>query len=216
MAGPWVLAIDTAGDACAVGLLGPGVALARRAAMAKGQAEALFPMIAAVLAEAGVGYDALGRIVVCTGPGMFTGVRIGVAAARGLALGTGAPAVGVSRFEAMATQAMAALPPGARVAVCLTGRGGGVDWQGFAGDQPLGPPEGMPPGGPGGGFDALAGSGAPADTRLPHLVPDDAVDPLVLARLGLDRELGARPAPLYLRGPDAELPRDPAPTVLAR
>ncbi len=55
--------------------------------MGRGHAEHLFPMIDKVLARAGVGYEGVGRIAVCTGPGSFTGVRIGVAAARGIALG---------------------------------------------------------------------------------------------------------------------------------
>lgn len=99
--------------------------------MTRGHAEALFPMIDAVLAEAGAEMSDLTRIGVCTGPGSFTGIRVGVAAARGLALGCGIPAVGISRFEALSTGGGA---------VRLPGRKGVVYVQEFDGDKPSGDP----------------------------------------------------------------------------
>ena len=70
--------------------------------MEKGQAERLMPLISELLAEAGVVLADVTAIAVGTGPGNFTGVRIAVAAARGLALGLGVPAIGVTRLEALA------------------------------------------------------------------------------------------------------------------
>ena len=70
--------------------------------MDRGQAERLLPMLEEMLAEAGVGWRDLDGIGVVTGPGNFTGVRLAVAAARGLALALGIPAVGVTVFEALA------------------------------------------------------------------------------------------------------------------
>lgn len=70
--------------------------------MQKGQAERLFPLLEELLAHAGVGWRDLAALGVGIGPGNFTGVRISVAAARGLALSLGVPAVGVSTLEAMA------------------------------------------------------------------------------------------------------------------
>lgn len=70
--------------------------------MARGQAERLIPLIEEILAEAGVSWRNLTRIGVGTGPGNFTGIRISVSAARGLALGLEIPAIGVSAFEALA------------------------------------------------------------------------------------------------------------------
>ena len=93
-----ILAIDTSAGQCAVATADDPVVLAEaREAMERGHAERLFPMIEAALALYPL---PLTLIAVCTGPGSFTGLRIGVAAARGLALGHGIPAVGVTRFAA--------------------------------------------------------------------------------------------------------------------
>ena len=70
--------------------------------MTRGQAERLFPMIDDLLSQAGVSWPEIGLIGVGTGPGNFTGIRISVAAARGLALSLGIPAIGVTTFEALA------------------------------------------------------------------------------------------------------------------
>jgi tRNA threonylcarbamoyl adenosine modification protein YeaZ len=101
-----ILALDTAGENCAVALAttgddGPSVLAARTEAIGRGHAERLTPMIGEALAEAGLAYGDLERIAVTTGPGSFTGTRIGVAAARGLALALGIPAVGVSVLDAL-------------------------------------------------------------------------------------------------------------------
>ncbi len=100
-----ILALDTAGENCAVALAraGDGLhVLARRCeTIGRGHAERLMPMIGEALAEAGLGYGDLQRIVVTTGPGSFTGTRIGVAAARALALALSVPAVGVSVLDAL-------------------------------------------------------------------------------------------------------------------
>lgn len=100
-----ILALDTAGENCAVALAKAGDGkslLARRSeTIGRGHAERLMPMIGEVLAEASLTYADLERIAVATGPGSFTGTRIGVAAARGLALALGIPAVGVSVLDAL-------------------------------------------------------------------------------------------------------------------
>ncbi len=106
-----ILALDTAGENCAVALAraGDGLhVLARRCeTIGRGHAERLMPMIGEALAEAGLGYGDLQRIVVTTGPGSFTGTRIGVAAARALALALSVPAVGVSVLDALIEAARA-------------------------------------------------------------------------------------------------------------
>ncbi len=171
--------------------------------MERGHAEALMPMIEAALAEAGIGYPELSRIAVCTGPGSFTGIRVGIAAARGLALGLGIPAIGISRLEAMAAEAAA----GRACTVRVAGPGDASYVQAFdhAGqaDSParLVGPDWAPPAG-----SLLIGPGG--------LLPDALPDPAVIARLAAGREPGARPAPLYLRDAGAAPPREAPPPLL--
>jgi tRNA threonylcarbamoyladenosine biosynthesis protein TsaB len=76
--------------------------------MVRGHAEALVPLIAAVMSEAHMDFTELDRIAVTVGPGSFTGLRVGVAAARGIALATGKPAVGVTTLAALAAPFVAA------------------------------------------------------------------------------------------------------------
>jgi len=103
----FLLAFDTAGPDCAVAVARSGEEspeiLARAGErIGRGHAERLMPMIEAVLGEAGIAFRDLGRLAVTTGPGSFTGVRIGIAAARGLALALEIPAVGIGSLDAIA------------------------------------------------------------------------------------------------------------------
>jgi tRNA threonylcarbamoyladenosine biosynthesis protein TsaB len=100
-----ILAIDTALEACSAAVLDTGRAdgLTRKSLpMVRGHAEALMPLIAAVMSDAGVEFAELDRIAVTVGPGSFTGLRVGVAAARAIALASGKPAVGVTTLAALA------------------------------------------------------------------------------------------------------------------
>jgi tRNA threonylcarbamoyladenosine biosynthesis protein TsaB len=100
-----ILAIDTALDACAAGVLDSdaGKMIAQESlAMKRGHAEALMPLIARVIRGCGIGFADLDRIAVTTGPGSFTGLRVGLSAARGIALAAGKPAVGVTTLTAYA------------------------------------------------------------------------------------------------------------------
>lgn len=185
-----ILGIDTSAGQCAVALFASDGRVWQRAEpMDRGHAEALFPMIDAVLSDAGVALGDLARIAVCTGPGSFTGVRIGVAAARGLALGCGIPAVGITRFEALASG------PGP---VALPGRSGQIFVQDFGPDgpdgrhTPLGPPR--------------------IETGT---APDRMADPAIIARLGAAHPADLRPAPLYMRPADAAPARDQPPPRIA-
>ena len=170
-------------------------------------------MIDAVLAEAGATMSAISRIAVCTGPGSFTGVRIGVAAARGLALGIGCPAVGASRLEALAEEARGHHPKHA-IAVILAGRPGTVFVQVFGTDgKPHAAPEMVSESAVEGAIPRLAirvGDAGVARAILSHGLPD----PVAIARLAGGREPGAPPAPLYLRGADADPPREAPPVIL--
>lgn len=100
-----ILAIDTALDACSVAVLDTvaGTLIARESEpMQRGHAEALMPMIARVVAASGTRYVQLDRVAVTTGPGSFTGLRVGLSAARGIALAAGKPAVGLTTLTAYA------------------------------------------------------------------------------------------------------------------
>jgi tRNA threonylcarbamoyladenosine biosynthesis protein TsaB len=100
-----ILAIDTALDACAAGVLDTeaGKLIAQESqAMKRGHAEALMPLIARVIEATGIGFAALDRIAVTTGPGSFTGLRVGLSAARGIALAANKPVVGLPTLTAYA------------------------------------------------------------------------------------------------------------------
>ena len=100
-----ILAIDTALDACAAAVLDTSASkpIAQESqAMKRGHAEALMPLIARVMKASGVAFTALDRIAVTTGPGSFTGLRVGLSAARGIALAAGKPVVGVTTLTAFA------------------------------------------------------------------------------------------------------------------
>ena len=97
-----VLGFDTSAAHCAAALLaGERVLACRAEEMGRGQAERLMPLLEEVLESGGVTWRNLARIGVGTGPGNFTGIRISVAAARGLALALEIPAIGVSTFDAI-------------------------------------------------------------------------------------------------------------------
>lgn len=181
-----ILAIDTSAGQCAIALLSSETSVSRVQAMDRGHAEALFPMIEDALRECGASYGDITKAAVCTGPGSFTGLRAGIAAARGLALGRGIPAVGVTRFEALAAVERQACT------IRLKGRGSTVFAQDF-------------------GADGMA-AGAP---RVEEGTADDLLpDPLMIARLAMDRETSIRPAPLYMRDADAALPAQGPPRLL--
>jgi tRNA threonylcarbamoyladenosine biosynthesis protein TsaB len=100
-----ILAIDTALDACAAGVLDTdaGKLIAQESLpMKRGHAETLMPLIARVMQASGTAFASLDRIAVTTGPGSFTGLRVGLSAARGLALAANKPVVGVTTLTAYA------------------------------------------------------------------------------------------------------------------
>jgi tRNA threonylcarbamoyladenosine biosynthesis protein TsaB len=100
---PVVLGFDTSGPYCSAAVfVGNDVVSASYEDMQRGQAERLMPILEDVLADAGLNWSELSALGVGVGPGNFTGIRISVAAARGLALGLGIPAVGVSLLDALA------------------------------------------------------------------------------------------------------------------
>ncbi len=96
---PAVLAFDTSAAHCAAALMLKGQVVSRVEEMSRGQGERLMVMLEEILAESSITWGDLDAIAVGVGPGNFTGIRISVSAARGLALGLGIPAMGVSLFD---------------------------------------------------------------------------------------------------------------------
>jgi len=106
-----VLAIDTALAACSAAVLDTahgGVVASESLPMTRGHAEALMPLLKRVMDEAGMAFPDIDRVAVTTGPGSFTGLRVGIAAARGIALAADKPAIGLSTLAAYAAPHMAA------------------------------------------------------------------------------------------------------------
>ena len=205
------LGLDTALGACSAALHGAEGLLARRFELrSMGHAEALAPMIDVLMREAGLAFADLSRIGVTTGPGTFTGQRIGLAFARGLALALKIPCIGVTTLEALAAAAGVA-HQGRPVLVAADARRGEAYAQAFASG---GAGEGQPALlsleaaaaliGP---DTVLAGSAAEALSRHGGVLsavrqPDAAF----VAALATSRPDIGPPHPLYLRAPDAKPP----------
>lgn len=100
-----VLGIDTSLDACSVAIVRDGETLAHlHEKMTRGQAERLAPMVREAAQAAGIAFAEVDRVAVITGPGSFTGVRVGLSFARALALSIAKPCIGVSTLEALALE----------------------------------------------------------------------------------------------------------------
>ena len=220
-----ILAIDTALDACSAGVLdtdaGRLIALESQP-MKRGHAEALMPLIARVIKQAGIAFASFDRIAVTTGPGSFTGLRVGLSAARGIALAADKPVVGLTTLAAYAAPVVSenAEQP---VISAIDARHDQVYFQVVSGN----------------GSSLIRPRVAPIEQALrasrfgaPHLVgnaagilagrwPTDALPPFRVdaqpapdiawvAWLGAAVNPDTAPArPFYLRAPDAKVPKDP-------
>ncbi len=211
-----ILAFDTSAAHCAAALLRDGqIVGARREEMARGQAEALMPLLEGLLLDHRLAWRDLSAIGVGVGPGNFTGIRISVSAARGLALSLGIPAIGVSGFEALAHGRDTDLVtlPAPRDMIYAQILDGGIA---------IGPPEQL----------LLEEFGQSARHVLGHRA--DEVAGKTGAQMATPRDFseiaegighvaaerlpdaGAllRPAPLYIRPADAAPPKDAPPVIL--
>jgi tRNA threonylcarbamoyl adenosine modification protein YeaZ len=222
-----ILGVDTALGACSAALVADGRVLARKhVEMVRGHAEALAPMVEGVMRDASLGFAALDRIAVTTGPGTFTGQRVGLAFARALGLALKKPVIGVTTLDAMAEEALAGntaswvlvVADAKRGEVYLAARSG-------TGETLLAPllapltelasiiaPLAVRHG------PAVLVAGTAAEAAVPLLVAagvsplDSGVrqpDAVFVAKLAANAPEGAAPRPLYLRPPDAKLPSAP-------
>ena len=219
-----ILAVDTALGACSAALVAEGQTLAHQhMPMTRGHAEALAPMVDALMRGAGVSFAALDRIAVTTGPGTFTGQRVGLAFARALGLALKRTVIGVTTLDAMAQEALAKHPDNAWALVAADAKRGEI----YLGARSISrgtliSPELIP-------LEAivkriaglaenqgpvlLAGTAADAVKPLLEqagLQPFDSLvrqpDAVFVAMLSADAQAGPPPKPLYLRAPDAKLP----------
>jgi tRNA threonylcarbamoyladenosine biosynthesis protein TsaB len=202
------LVVDTCLGACQVGLFDGGRMIAGASeAMERGHQERLAPMAANVVARAGVAFAELSLVVVTIGPGSFTGLRVGLAFARGVSLASGAPLAGIGTLAALAAGVQGV------AAGVIDARRGHLYVQAFEDGRALSEPDILPLAeaaarlrGFRRGRLALVGPGA---ALLADAIPDASVDPrpapdlVALGRLAETARPAADLRPLYLRPPDA-------------
>lgn len=214
-----VLAIDTAHAAVSAGLVDlRGELLAQESRpMTRGHSEALLPLVESVMKAGQVDFAQLSRVAVVVGPGSFTGIRIGISAARAIGLACGIPAVGVSSLPAFAAPLMGA-GVGGVIAAAIDAKHGQVYVQGFSstGQSLLTPRVAKVRDAVralGAGPFRLVGSGAPMmaieawSAGMEADVIGEAASPDIayVARLGLLADPEQAPArPFYLKAPDAK------------
>ena len=219
------LAFDTAAGACSAAILADDTIVAARSdTMTRGHTEALIPMLQEVVAEAGLTFEKLDLVGVTVGPGAFTGIRIGLATARGLALAADVPVAGVTTLEALAATAKEEFPAAGRVVAAIDTKRRDYYVQEFANENAAGStPVVLDIVGLG---DLLIAGNRDDKAVLISDAPDDFLaDPLgqsgvrraaattvdagTLARLVVSRwHAGSAlpPDPVYLRPPEAKLP----------
>ena len=211
-----ILGFDTSSAHVGAALFdGQDVIAARHEGMARGQAERLFPMLDELLAEAGLTYGDLDAIGVGIGPGNFTGIRISVSAARGLALSLEIPAVGVSLLDAVALgttgPVLACLQaPRGQAYVMSHGMARGIAPQLVAiADVPTAWSEP--------GLTCIGSAAEDVAARLDAgLAPAQYAPASAIARIAAQRWQSSPPppAPLYLKPADAAPARDAPPVIL--
>ncbi len=188
---PMILGFDTSAGHCAAALLcGDRVLVARAEEMTRGQAERLMPLLEEVLHEGGCFWRDLMRIGVGVGPGNFTGIRISVAAARGLALGLDIAAIGVTTFDAvMWGRPAPVLPvvPGPRDQLYVQRGPGQHD---------------------------LVDRATPGDPMWAFPPPPVELAVRIARIAAASQDTGDKPAPFYLKPADAAPARDAPPVLL--
>lgn len=214
-----VLAIDTALEACSAAVLDTsgGITASETAVMTRGHAEALMPLIARVMIRAGIEFGDLDRIAVTTGPGSFTGLRVGISAARGIALAAGKSVIGLSTLAGFAAPLIAD-DDSTQVVAAIDARHDHIYLQVFGvnGRTLVGPRTATVRDAARAAMTAPARIIGSAAKKLAAAWPKGAEPPLLVEQLGAPdidwiARLGAAaaearspPKPLYLRAPDAQ------------
>lgn len=221
-----ILALDTALPAVSVCVLDDAASwpiASESRPMERGHAEALMPLMAGVMAKVEGGFASLDRVAVTVGPGSFTGIRIGVAAARGIALACGIPVVGVSTLAAFAAPRLDDDKEGV-LAATIDARHGQLYFAAYGpGGRVLASPRILPLSDIcrllGRGHIRAIGSGAPilreamaaSGVEIEIVGSAPAPDILSVARLGLAADPENAPSrPLYLKAPDVKAKFNPA------
>ena len=231
-----ILAFDTALNACSVAITDDHDVLAHiHEKRRRGHAETLMPMIEGLMGGIGLAYRDIDLIAVTVGPGTFTGLRIGLAAARGMSLAARKPLVGITTLEALAAAVPQGMAQGCPVIATADARRGEVYLQSFnmKNDNDIISPLSSPKAckietalastglekafiiGSGGAL--LRSQPGFDETRYQLLNLDEDPDARHIARIALERGApppnSTSPAPLYLRAPDAKLPGGQTPTI---
>jgi len=211
-----VLAFDCAGAQCAAAILADSeIVAAGRFEAERGHAQLLMPLLVDLLGQARLSFDHIDRFAVTIGPGSFTGIRVALAAAQGLAIGAGKPIVGITNFEVLAAAAAEAGISAPRILAVIESRRAECFVQLFdASGGELGGAEALHPekvpewAGP--GRIALAGDAAWRVAPYFDNAQTIAVtaDPAMIARLAASRDPGRPVVPFYLRAADAMPRRD--------
>ena len=220
-----ILAVDTALGALSAALVEDGAVLAEDwREMSRGHAEALAPMVDQLMRGADVPFPALDRLAVTTGPGTFTGQRVGIAFMRALALALKKPLLGVTTLDAMAEAALAGNAKAEWAIAAADAKRGEIYLGARAPNRVLlepilialeDAPERLAPIAAASG-ESVAVAGTATELLLPLLKgkPWDSEvrqpHARFVARLATAAPIGARPSPLYLRAPDAKLPGTPS------
>jgi tRNA threonylcarbamoyladenosine biosynthesis protein TsaB len=225
---PIALALDSAGSFCSAAVaVGQTILGAERLKSVHGQAEKLLPMVDSAMRQARLSPSELNLVAVAVGPGSFTGIRVGLAAARGIRLATGAELIGVTGFEAVAARIAECFSSGfGYLLVALESRREDLYVQLIDGPRnPLGPPAAVIPLALAEGVNAAIGTapllvagdaaqrGAQVLSKRPQttVLEDTAPDAVGVLRAALGRWRHGRGddalRPLYLRPPDVTFPR---------
>jgi tRNA threonylcarbamoyladenosine biosynthesis protein TsaB len=222
-----ILALDTATTGCSVSICcGDEVLVHDARDMSRGQAEVLLPMAVEALRQAGLTPQDLDAIAITRGPGAFTGLRIGLAAARGLALALGIPCIGVTTLEVLAHGVSSQDRHGKTILAAVESKREDLYVQTFddalnplseplAADAPglaalVGTAEAVLVVGDGGlrAIDMLRGEGIEAQMSPAAALPDTRIVAALAATRFDTHTKAPAPAPLYLRPPDAKMPKN--------